>query len=292
MPGRLAPDTGRTLPVAASTAVEPLLRGPVVEAVVLVTGRFAACLATPVGVVAVVATPAAAPPASLVLPAGIRPDALMGAGEHVLAGAGRLTVGSAGPAPTELRPARWWPPRRVRSGSVDAAVLDDLERGVGQRGRVAEPVRRARTAGGAAARALVAGHWEEAHARLVSVLGLGPGTTPSGDDVAAGVLLAAAALLDGHDQPAVQRLARAVAAGARDRTGCVPASMLSAAQHGQAAAVVVDAVDALAGHRSTADPAAALLALGSTSGADLACGAAAVARALQDSAVRAPVGSR
>jgi hypothetical protein len=266
--------------VAASTAAAVHLDRVATTGTVLLSGRLAAYLAVAGEVLAVVSGEAAAPPVSVVLPPGTRPDDVLAPGDQVLAGGGCLVVRPEGPEPILLTPTRWWEPARVRTGRVDPAALTAFE---GALAALAEPpaaVARARVAGSRAAKALVAGSADSADsaaAELCDVLGLGPGTTPSGDDVTAGVLLAAHAMLPPPWRATTDRLAAAVLETAATRTGCVSGSMLAQAGLGRGTAVVVRAVDALAGHGDAVCAVDALLDLGHHSGVDLACGAMAVA---------------
>lgn len=99
---------------------------------------------------------------------------------------------------------------------------------------------------------------------VAGLLGRGPGLTPEGDDVLAGALVALAAV----GSPVRDRLAAAVEtllAGSQTRTTTVSAALLRCAVRGQA-------IPELARFLRTGD-AAALLAVGHTSGAALARGA-------------------
>ena len=105
----------------------------------------------------------------------------------------------------------------------------------------------------------------------VDLLGLGPGLTPSGDDVLGGVLVALAALgrFDVRD-----RLARAILSAARDLTTPLSAAFLAAAAEGEGSAVLHDFAGALiAGCSDTAVATAAdLVRVGHTSGWDALAG--------------------
>lgn len=112
------------------------------------------------------------------------------------------------------------------------------------------------------------------------LLGLGPGLTPSGDDMVAGLLLALR-LLGGATADGARavwladRLAATVTHYARDRTTAVSAALLHCAARGQAAAEVVSVLRAFEGREPAGPAVARLLAAGHTSGADLAWGLAA-----------------
>jgi len=151
---RLNDDPVEAIPVAASTALAPLLAGParavsvvaaLPGAVYLSTGS-AACPAVCLAVPSAVRVPCAA-----VVPAGVPLPALR-VGTGGVAGGGRgLVVG-----PLSVRVSRWWAPPRPRlagaAGSGDLAGLD-----------------------------------------VRALLGAGPGLTPYGDDVLAGALVTLAA---------------------------------------------------------------------------------------------------
>lgn len=113
---------------------------------------------------------------------------------------------------------------------------------------------------------------------LVGLIGLGPGLTPSGDDVLAGVLLA----LHGFVRADVaDRLAAWLRPRLAGRTGLVSRAHLECAARGEAAAVLHDALAAL----SSGDPDALAMAtgavgtLGHSSGWDGLVGIVAVAEA-------------
>jgi hypothetical protein len=108
------------------------------------------------------------------------------------------------------------------------------------------------------------------------LIGLGPGLTPSGDDVLAGALLALYAL-DRADL--AKRLAAWLRPRAEGRTGLVSLAHLECAAQGQGAAVLHEALAALSsGDAATLDRAAAALGtLGHSSGWDGLTGIVAVA---------------
>jgi hypothetical protein len=115
------------------------------------------------------------------------------------------------------------------------------------------------------------------------VLGLGPGLTPSGDDVAAGVLLVLRATADTVDLGLVDDVACEVTQAAATRTTTVSAALLAEAAAGRAAAPFVDAVNSLVDgtpgsrRRRVFER---LLEVGHTSGADTAAGMLAAADAV------------
>lgn len=298
--------TQLTVPVAASTLLAQRLTGTAVEGVVLLTGRSAAYVRTPAGVLAVVATSAVAPSTSLVLPEGTAPQDVLPQGAPVRVGDGMLTVEAGDtaqqypealrwnpdalrpnpddlrPSPVALRPTRWWDPTPVRPGRLDADALQVLTDALAGGTDVPADVVHARSAARRAAQSLVAGNPHQADAHLHSVLGFGPGTTPSGDDAAAGVLLAARALLTAGRGPAhVSRLADTLARRALARTGTPSQLMLEEARTGCGATVVVGAVNALAGHGDPRPAVTGLLRVGHHSGADIASGALALAQAVR-----------
>lgn len=297
------------IPVAAAVHLRAVLTGPVRTAKVLTSGRLAAYVRVETaeagtdggrpGMLAVVAPGAAVPAGSLVLPEGVAPDAVLPAGRQVVIGGGRLVVDGPSGADTApgvghgphahqvvLRVARWLVASRVAAGDPSAPAARALA------GRLAElptppvEVGRARSGASAAARALAGGRLEEATALLSARLGLGPGATPSGDDVAAGVLLAARADPATFSPGDVCDVADRVADLASVRTTAVSAALLADAAAGWCAEPVDRALRALAPAgrprpptqlmptraRELDDALDGLLALGHHSGADLATG--------------------
>jgi Protein of unknown function (DUF2877) len=141
----------------------------------------------------------------------------------------------------------------------------------------ADPVLRGIAAGLQAFHAAVrAGDADAASAALVGMLGLGPGLTPSGDDVVCGIL---AGLIwhvgaDSPHGPVVTALAQAVNVAAATGTNRISAALLRHAATGLLYAPALDLGAALLAGDPAAvpDPARRLLAIGHTSGADLAVG--------------------
>ena len=264
----------RTLPGAAATAVRDLVTAPgrpgrVVgvhpTCVYVVTGTHGDAADT---VVALETADALGLPCSVRLGVdrSARPFADVRLGDPALVGAGRVVAGS-----LTVTVVRWWEPRRPRhlhlpgrpEGQVDERRVNVLTRLL-----EAHP-------------APVPGD-----ASVGDLLGLGPGLTPAGDDVLAGLLVA----LHSHDdlrRPLADEIGRL----ARSRTTALSAALLRHAAAGLALPAVVNVADALAGHGSDddlVDAVARLVAVGSSSGTALAHGllrgARTVARMAEDAA--------
>jgi hypothetical protein len=273
-------------PVAAPAPLVSLLSGPAVSGRVASVGRLAAYLVTEVGdVVGVVRPQAVVPPCAVLLPAQLDPRDALHPGEPVSLGGGWLRTASVG-----LRVARWWHPRPLPSGLVDAGALEratalmaELDCGTGRSDSDGDPARAAALAvADPAARVLADGDGEAAGRLLGAVLGLGPGTTPSGDDVACGLLLGARAF--DLSPVALEVAAAAVRRRATTATTAVSAGLLAEAAAGRAPEPVLRAVEALLGSGDVEAALTALLAVGHTSGADLATGVLAAATAAREAA--------
>lgn len=272
------------VPVAASTALATLLAGPRQAARVAGVGERAGYVVTADGDVVALTTPSAAVPSCALVLGGRLPAEVLRASREVVVGRGEVTT-----AGHRLVVRRWWTPEQVtpgaRSRKAAAALCRLLDADLP--GAVPLPcdVVRARAAGVEAGLALVEGSPAVAAATLLGVLGLGPGLTPSGDDVAAGVVLAGRALgLPGTGAVAVE-----VAAAARTRTNAVSAALLAEAAAGRSASVVIRAVDAVVGRAAAGPALRALLSLGHYSGGDLASGLLAVTSALSRVDTSAPL---
>src|SRR5690606_28410956 len=118
------------------------------------------------------------------------------------------------------------------------------------------------------------------------IVGLGPGLTPSGDDILCGLLVSLRLVGDAvrHGRRAVwlaDWLGAAVTADAGTRTTALAATLLHCAAAGGAGAEVAAVLRGVAGHEPPALPVRRLLAVGHTSGADLAQGVLAGCRAPQ-----------
>jgi hypothetical protein len=102
------------------------------------------------------------------------------------------------------------------------------------------------------------------------LLGLGPGLTPSGDDIVAGALCALRLL--GGEKTFTAALADHVTGAALTRTTALSATLLRLAAQGDVAAEVGRVFMGITGHACLDEPARRLLEIGHTSGADLAAG--------------------
>ncbi|XIA64261.1 DUF2877 domain-containing protein [Bradyrhizobium sp. TZ2] len=114
---------------------------------------------------------------------------------------------------------------------------------------------------------------------IIALIGLGPGLTPSGDDLIGGALVALASLSRLATRDALWRSCRAHL----DRTNEISAAHLRSAALGYAAAPLHEAIHAtIAGQVDRIKPAlAALSRIGHSSGLDAFAGALMVARAVR-----------
>jgi len=255
-----------TLGGSASDALAPVLGAPRQRACVVGAGPVATYLLADSGdVLAIVSCAAVRVPCAVMLGAGTPVPAALHPGASAWVGDG--AVGWAG---GQVRVRRWWAAATVGTGSWSPRRTQQL----------AERLRDHHLPPGvapvlhAAARCLQDGDGAAAGNHLVTVLGLGPGLTPSADDAVAGLLLAARAAAG-----AVADLPGAlVARAAPARTTAVSAALLAHAAAGRAAPQVVGAVEALAGRGDLGPALDALWALGHSSGADTAAGILAAIR--------------
>ena len=266
---------GRPYSVAASSAVELVLVGPVRPAMVVASTPHATYFQVtdpdhrtghePVAPAMLALTSAAAVrvPCAVVLESKAMPPQLA-EGTIVSVGGGSLSIGNA-----VFRASRWWRPPRPRGlGAVPPARLAGAVRWLTV--RVADPLDApGRAAVADLVEALAAG--ERPDPAVSRLLGRGPGLTPTGDDVLAGALVTLAAL----GSPITSTLGRAVLAAAPDATTTVSTGLLRHAAAGECIPQLADLLTAVGD--GTADPAAgalpraagALLAVGHCSGAGL-----------------------
>ncbi|MEV8632476.1 DUF2877 domain-containing protein [Streptosporangium sp. NPDC051023] len=193
-------------------------------------------------------------------------------GDEACVGDGSIEIGGLG-----LRAHRWWDPAPplgaidpVRLASclpVMTELCDRSPRRPGLEGNGAAEL----LAGGCAEGSLL--HGVTAAEQLV---GLGPGLTPSGDDMLAGLLVALRHL---GTAAGVARavwladwLAAAVTFDARSRTTPISATLLHCAARGEASGEVLAVLRGVAGRQSLEAALHRLFQVGHTSGADLAWG--------------------
>lgn len=266
---RVRPD----VPVAVSTAVAPLLRDPG-AATVLACFPAAVYVRLLAGdVLALVTSDGLRLPNALVVAASSRqsPFAPHGPGSRAALDDGALVLDG-----VRYRPVRSWAPRERTSGALAPAAVAALGGLLGAAGAPHDGEVARRLDDGAAALAAALRTGERLGEAADALLGLGPGLTPAGDDVLAGVLVTHA-----H----VGRPLPALVAAVRERaqtTTALSADLLGHAGDGRAAAPVLGLLDALVGARPVAPALAGLLAVGSTSGHDTATGVLLAARALLD----------
>lgn len=263
-------------PASASVAVADLLEGQPRPARVL--AAFLAAVYLDAGeVVALVTDDGIAHPNAVVVAAPSTARPFAGVRTHAPAQVGGGGVSVAG---LDVRVARWFDPvprlAPVTSASlgsrVDAAAGHLAARDADLPADLAQPL----------ADLVVALRADAAdparHARRL--LGRGPGLTPAGDDVLAGLLAAVAvvgAALPGDPErrrlvARTDALGQQVADAARDATTAVSAALLGHARRGAVAAPAARVLHALAGRGDLPAALDGLLAVGSTSGRDLAAG--------------------
>jgi hypothetical protein len=255
------------VPAAVSTAVRPVLAGPVQPAQWVGAGPSALYLLIDSGLVlAVLAHDAVRLPGAIVLSSVAAERPLVGlvggdewrASGPASVGAGRIEWN--GPVGTvTVVDVRAWAPSRVRPGRAQPAAVAALRAALAGHDVGLEPSRVDDLA--------QAGSAVQQYAAAAELLGRGPGLTPSGDDVLAGFLLAAQAF--GHPAPGI---VAAVNERASRATTALSAQLLRDAGRGECVPEFAAAVDALCGRPAPADALARLLAVGHTSGTALALG--------------------
>ncbi|GAA4750028.1 hypothetical protein GCM10023328_35900 [Modestobacter marinus] len=269
---------GTSVPAQASTGIADLLRGPVRSARVLLSVPAAVYLAVPTpqgpDVVGVLTSDAARLPLGLVLfrPSNGRPVVSVPSGAPARLGGGRLTVGD-----LTVSAAAWWDPRpklptarpallpegvrQLRSALYGEGVPHSAFVLPGLPGGPSGPLAALR---GAVRRADV----DAALRTATRLIGLGPGLTPAGDDVLAGVT--AGLVLLGH--PAAERFGAGVTGLANGRTTELSRALLRHAAAGRVSGEFAAVLRGLVGDGALAPAIATLLATGSTSGRAMALG--------------------
>ncbi len=270
-----------TVSAVASSVLAPLVDG--VERPARVVGVLGSAVYLRAGgprpnVVALVTRDAVRVPNAVILPGAALPCGLQ-AGAKATVGAGTVRVGG-----LVVECARRWSPPRPRLPDAAVARAEELASLVAAP-HLAAPARELRSA-------LATGDDTAAEAAAFSLLGLGPGLTPSGDDLLAGALVTVRALGD-----TATGVERAIAHADR-RTPLVSAELLRYAAQGLCIPQLADLIDALGSHLSLRAPLASLLAVGHHSGGDLARGVALALAAAQSPrppadarARRSPVGA-
>ncbi|GGO18870.1 hypothetical protein GCM10010116_37980 [Microbispora rosea subsp. aerata] len=258
---------------AASVAVRPALESPRRPARVLAAFPLALYLEVrsecEPHVVAVVTGEATRLPNAVVLGGHLGG---VSAGDDAWVGDGGVEVGG-----VSIRVRRWWdpaPPLAPAGPERLAPALDVLGRV-----RAASPRQPGLASDGAPAlleRGCLAGSLLESITAAERLIGLGPGLTPSGDDMLAGLLVALRHLGAAAGAPRAvwlaDWLAAAVTYDARTRTTPISATLLHCAARGETSPEVTGVLRGVAGHQPLEPALRRLLGLGHTSGADLAWG--------------------
>lgn len=252
---------------AASSAVRPALESPRRPARVLAT--FPLCVYLEIRTeqepttIAVITGDATRLPNSL-LTSGALPQVTVG--DDASVGDGSVELGR-----QSLRARRWWDPAPalppvdlVRLAESATRLTACAGRSPGLAGNGAIALLAEGCAAGSLVRAVTAAE---------QLVGLGPGLTPSGDDVLAGLLLAlrhlGAAARVGRAVWLADWLAATVTFDARTRTTPISATLLHCAARGEASPEVTAVLRALAESRPPEPALGRLARLGHTSGADL-----------------------
>ncbi|WP_067175887.1 DUF2877 domain-containing protein [Microtetraspora niveoalba] len=220
-------------------------------------------------VIALVSSEAARLPNAVVL-AG--PLDRLPLGDECWVGEGSIGLGRVG-----VRVHRWWDP----APPLGAVEPSRLARALPLFGDICDRSRRrpgldVTGAPGLLASGCLAGSLVDGVVAAERLLGLGPGLTPSGDDMLCGLLVALRQLGLAAGAPRAvwlaDWLAAAVTYDARARTTPISATLLHCAARGEAGSEVLGVLRGLAGQQQLEAAAHRLLGLGHTSGADLAWG--------------------
>lgn len=233
-------------------------------------------LEEPACVVALVTHDAVRLPNALVVASGAdeEPFAPVEANSRVRAAEGYVAAGD-----VVVTAASWWDPV-PRLGAVDAATVEARAATVSRRidhWPDAHAGDREALLAGYAALADAAARADPADgaAAVAGLVGLGPGLTPAGDDLLGGTLASSLLIGEAVGNHAAVAFARAVgeaAAAHSAATSLVSAALLHHAGRGAVADQVASLLRALVGRGDPDRAAADLLAVGHTSGSDLAAG--------------------
>lgn len=110
---------------------------------------------------------------------------------------------------------------------------------------------------------------------ITRMVGLGPGATPSGDDILSGILLTLARTTAGKDRETVQHTAERIIRQSTEATTTMSLALMEQAAHGRAPAAVEDCLTALLEEeppQACREAATAVAAIGHYSGADALAG--------------------
>lgn len=222
-------------------------------------------------------------PGALLLPSAVRlptTEALVARlGQQVEVGEGRLRS-----ADWEIEAVRQWRPRAVHvAAPLSQVMLADPSDQPRYLGHAMTPTLRGLAA--ELAYALTLGRTDRARRAAAGLVGLGPGLTPSGDDVICGLLLT----LRGAGRTDLVTELADLLEPLLDRTSALSAALIACAVRGFAVPAVIDLVDLLAatGHAGD-DRIAAVAVIGHTSGVDLLTGISAARTALACSTGSSP----
>lgn len=263
---------------AASSVLRPLLCGTGVSLTVWAQYGVAVYLHSGDGISVALTEPRAsrlpfavrllAPPAIAAL-RHVQPGAAATAGRGLISLPGLII---------EVR--RWWQP----APSLAAICTDALHRRAEELAALLSPTSSSGSA--ALGAALLAGDSAAVIEAADDLIGAGPGSTPAGDDLIAGVLVTLALLAPVNADAAVAHerigrpLARHTIQAARGRTTQLSVALLSSAAAGQPCGEVADLLRALGGRIPLRPAVDALLAVGHTSGTELAHGVLAAVNAI------------
>ena len=266
------------VPAQASTGIADLLRGPVRPGRVLLSVPAAVYVTVPgaqgTEVVGVLTSDAARLPLGCVLfrPANGRPLVNVPSGAPAQVGAGRLVIGD-----LTVSAAAWWDPRPKLPTARPALLPEGVRQlraalygeGVPHSSLCLPGLPAGPSGPLAALRGSVRRADLDAALRTATrLVGLGPGLTPAGDDVLAG--LTAGLVLLGH--PAAERFGAGVTTLAAGRTTELSRALLRHAAAGRVSGEFAAVLRGLVGDGSLTPAIAALLATGSTSGRAMALG--------------------
>lgn len=263
--------------IAASIALGDLLSGPrTVARVRGVSGP--ACYLDADGLIVVVeGADGAGLPNAVRVTHPARPPLQLGVDDRVVFGRGALAVGG-----RELPVRRWWDPYvRVGSSRLDAAAVAVATATLRSAARGVDSSMAMPSDSSTLARVLRTRDDAGLADAAIALLGRGPGLTPAGDDVLAGLLAALRVLGPTLPVAVADRvaatadvLAAAVTGPARERTTALSAQLLAHADRGAVALPVADVLRAVAGRGGLVASASRLARVGHTSGSDLLTGIA------------------